>query len=179
MSLRCLLGFHRLIRVQVPTVGPSGRPSMRWVCSRCPHKLDLEFPDPPDPPPPRDGKGKTPPPPPPDRFVKEETPWPSAGRLAENFRALGKAFERIDEDAQEAPTVRAKHAHYYKDVSGLAFVDVYRVLHLFGVTDPCIQHAVKKLLVAGGRGAGKDVGHDIDEAIDALRRWQDMRSEER
>src|SRR5690606_3684633 len=46
-------------------------------------------------------------------------------------------------------------------------------------TGPCIQHAVKKLLVAGGRGAGKDAAHDIDEAIDAHRRWQDMRSEER
>ena len=71
-----------------------------------------------------------------------------------------------------------KHSHYHKDVSKLKMVDVYRVLALFNVTDPCIQHAVKKLLVAGGRGAGKDVSQDIQEAIDSLRRWQDMRLED-
>lgn len=74
--------------------------------------------------------------------------------------------------------VRAKHNHYHKPVKGLEFIDVYRVLLLFAVTDPCIQHAVKKLLVAGGRGAGKDVSKDIQEAIDSLVRWQEMRAEE-
>ena len=71
-----------------------------------------------------------------------------------------------------------KHNHYFKSVEGLADVDVYRVLLLFGVTDPCIQHAVKKLLVAGGRGAGKDVSRDVQEAVDTLQRWQEMRREE-
>lgn len=70
-----------------------------------------------------------------------------------------------------------KHNHYFKDVSNLSHVDVYRVLALFNVTDPCIQHAVKKLLVAGGRGAGKDIHKDIAEAIDTLQRWQEMREE--
>ena len=70
-----------------------------------------------------------------------------------------------------------KHSHYFKPTP-FADVDVYRVLLLFGVTDPCIQHAAKKLLVAGGRGAGKDIGRDIAEAIDTLTRWQEMRAEE-
>lgn len=70
-----------------------------------------------------------------------------------------------------------KHPHYKKPVAGLQFVDVYRVLGLFGVTDPCIQHAVKKLLVAGGRGA-KDISQDVQEAIDTLQRWQEMRKED-
>lgn len=70
-----------------------------------------------------------------------------------------------------------KHAHYFKDVSNLSQVDVYRVLELFEVTDPCIQHAVKKLLVAGGRGA-KSVDKDVQEAIDTLERWQEMRKED-
>lgn len=70
-----------------------------------------------------------------------------------------------------------KHSHYKKPVAGLEFIDVYRVLVLFGVTDPCLQHAVKKLLVAGGRGA-KDIGQDIQEAIDTLQRWQEMRAED-
>jgi len=70
-----------------------------------------------------------------------------------------------------------KHSHYKKPVAGLQFVDVYRVLALFGVTDPCIQHAVKKMLVAGGRGA-KDISQDVQEAIDTLQRWQEMRVED-
>jgi len=74
--------------------------------------------------------------------------------------------------------VKTKHNHYYKDVTNFTHVDVYRVLQLFNVTDPCIQHAVKKLLVAGGRGAGKDVTKDIQESIDSLIRWQEMRQEE-
>ena len=71
-----------------------------------------------------------------------------------------------------------KHSHYYKDVSKLETVDVYRVLKMFEVADPCLQHAVKKLLVAGGRGAGKNIQRDIREAIDSLERWWDMRKEE-
>lgn len=69
------------------------------------------------------------------------------------------------------------HDHYFKDVSSLQRVDVYRVLRLFEVTDPCIQHAVKKLLVPGGRGS-KGVDKDIQEAIDSLARWQEMRKED-
>lgn len=70
-----------------------------------------------------------------------------------------------------------KHSHYFKSVSHLDHVDVYRVLHLFDVTDPCVQHAIKKLLVAGGRGA-KDEAKDIQEAIDTLERWKAMRAED-
>lgn len=69
------------------------------------------------------------------------------------------------------------HSHYFKDVSNLQTVDVYRVLELFDVTDPAIQHAVKKLLCAGGRGA-KDKTKDVQESIDSLKRWQDMRNED-
>jgi hypothetical protein len=71
-----------------------------------------------------------------------------------------------------------RHNHYFKDVSHLTEVDVYRVLALFSVTDPCIQHAVKKMLVAGGRGAGKDITRDVQEAIDSLQRWKEMRQED-
>jgi ribosomal protein L21E len=70
------------------------------------------------------------------------------------------------------------HSHYFKDVSQLNTIDVYRVIDLYNIDDPCIQHAVKKLLVAGGRGAGKDANKDIQEAIDSLERWKDMRQED-
>ncbi|QIQ60830.1 hypothetical protein [Stenotrophomonas phage vB_SmaS_BUCT548] len=70
------------------------------------------------------------------------------------------------------------HSHYHKDVRHLDSIDVYRVLDLFKVTDPCVQHAVKKLLVMGGRGAGKDADKDLQEAIDSLLRAQAMRKED-
>lgn len=70
-----------------------------------------------------------------------------------------------------------KHSHYFK-ACPFDHVDVYRVLALFDVTDPCIQHAVKKLLVAGGRGH-KDIAKDIQDSIDTLERWKAMRAEER
>lgn len=70
-----------------------------------------------------------------------------------------------------------KHSHYFKDVSHLKTVDVYRVLALFGVTDQAIGHAIKKLLVAGGRG-GKDVERDLREAVDSINRALQMRAED-
>lgn len=70
-----------------------------------------------------------------------------------------------------------KHSHYFKDVSKLETVDVYCLIELFDVTHPCLQHAIKKLLVAGGRGA-KNVETDIQEAIDTLVRYLEMRQED-
>lgn len=56
-------------------------------------------------------------------------------------------------------------------------IDIYRILQVYEVTDPCIQHAVKKLLCAGQRGY-KEVEKDIDEAIQSMERWKQMRKEE-
>jgi hypothetical protein len=72
-----------------------------------------------------------------------------------------------------------KHSHYFKPVpAGVTHIDVYRTLAMFNVADPCLQHAVKKLLVAGGRGAGKDERKDIQEAIDTLQRKLEMMDED-
>lgn len=79
-------------------------------------------------------------------------------------------------NAKPAAKVRREFNHYYRPVP-FEGVDVYRVLLLFGVTDPCLQHAIKKLLVAGGRGS-KDAARDVHEAIATLTRWEDMRDEE-
>ncbi len=70
-----------------------------------------------------------------------------------------------------------KHSHYKKDVSHLKMIDVYRVLKLFSVTDPCEQHAVKKILCAGARG-DKSQEQDIREAIDSLNRRLQMIAED-
>jgi len=69
-----------------------------------------------------------------------------------------------------------EYSHYYKKVP-YDYVDIYRVLELFNVTDPCIQHAIKKLLVAGGRGH-KGLEKDVKEAIVSLNRRIEMWEEE-
>lgn len=70
-----------------------------------------------------------------------------------------------------------KHNHYFKDVSHLKEIDVYRVLELFAVTDPALQHVVKKALCAGLRGA-KDFEQDVREIYDTADRRLQMIAED-
>ncbi len=70
-----------------------------------------------------------------------------------------------------------EYKHYQKNVEHLKWIDVYRVLVLFGVTNPCIQHAIKKLLCAGQRGI-KDQKQDVQEAIASLLRYLEMQTED-
>jgi len=69
------------------------------------------------------------------------------------------------------------HSHYFKNVSNLKYIDIYRVLILFDVTDPCLQHAVKKLLCAGNRGV-KDELKDVQESIASLTRYLEIKTED-
>lgn len=89
--------------------------------------------------------------------------------------AADKESAKVDTPA--AGDARKKFSHYHKDVSNLEFIDVYRLLLLFNVTDPCLQHSIKKLLVAGGRSGGKDINKDVAEAIVTLQRWQEIQRE--
>jgi flagellar hook-basal body complex protein FliE len=92
-------------------------------------------------------------------------------------KSLNSAVDNVVKTYKESQELK-KHNHYFKDVSHLNHIDVYRVLELFNVTDPCVQHAVKKLLVSGGRGAGKDFKQDIQEAVDSLNRKLQMIEED-
>lgn len=76
---------------------------------------------------------------------------------------------QIEQNEQE----QRKHSHYFKDVSNLNEIDVYAVLTLFEVHDPCIAHAAKKLLCTGNRGH-KDFETDVQDAIDSLVRWKEL-----
>lgn len=86
--------------------------------------------------------------------------------------------DKVSESMNEP--ARRKHGHYFKDVSQLTTVDVYRVCALFGVNDPsgCTHHAIKKLLLPGQRGAGKDAIKDLQEAVDTLNRKIEMLKED-
>lgn len=66
-----------------------------------------------------------------------------------------------------------KHSHYFKDVSDIDEIDVYEVLHRFGVTDPCLQHIIKKALCAGERGH-KDFHTDLKNIADTAQRMLEI-----
>lgn len=77
------------------------------------------------------------------------------------------------------PANAEKYPHYFPEVpQRVTHIDVYRVLKMFGVDDACLQHALKKILCAGRRGA-KDSNKDVQEAIDALNRYLEMVEEDK
>ena len=80
----------------------------------------------------------------------------------------------LNDQYAEIEQVR-KHRHYFKDVSNIAEIDVYTVLKLFDVTDPCLQHIVKKALCAGKRGH-KDMMEDLQNIVDTAIRAVELNS---
>jgi hypothetical protein len=76
-------------------------------------------------------------------------------------------------------SLSSKYPKYYKPVGDLTEVDVYAVHKLFNIQDPsgAIQHASKKLLLAGVRTGSKSMYKDIKEARDTLTRWLELNPE--
>ncbi len=92
----------------------------------------------------------------------------TADLLKHSQKALeGSESTRQKEGPKDVSEASSKHKHYFKDVSKLKEVDVYAILYLFEVTDPCIAHVVKKLLCTGKRGH-KDFERDLQDSIDSL-----------
>lgn len=83
-------------------------------------------------------------------------------------------IDSLNDQYAEIEQVR-KHRHYFKDVSNIAEIDVYAVLKLFDVTDPCLQHIVKKALCAGKRGH-KDMMEDLQNIVDTAIRAVELNS---
>lgn len=104
----------------------------------------------------------------------------SKERLKSDYTKIleDNSFENTTEDDQLEKELELveKYPHYYKDIRHLNIIDIYRFFDLFEVTDPCIQHSLKKLAVGGKRGA-KDYEKDIKEAMDTLKRWEYMQEE--
>lgn len=71
---------------------------------------------------------------------------------------------------------KLKSNKYLRDIGLKSHIDVYDVLVAFSVTNPAIQHAIKKLLCAGLRGH-KDMLTDLIEANSAIYRAIDIESE--
>ena len=68
----------------------------------------------------------------------------------------------------------SRYQKQFISMDGKVFsADVYRVLRAFRVTCPAVQHAVKKLLMPGQRGAKGEL-QDLDEALVSVSRAIDM-----
>ena len=80
---------------------------------------------------------------------------------------------RSIEAARVADQSERTYPHYFKDVSDVDAIDLYHVARLYDIADPALFHAFKKIACAGKRGA-KDQAQDVQEAIDALKRWQEL-----
>lgn len=100
--------------------------------------------------------------------------WPPESGPYSDVNASNILLKHPDKNAADSSEA---YPHYYKSVARLKYVDVYRILALYNVTDPTVQHAIKKLLVAGGRGA-KEQRKDIEEAIASLQRGIQIRNED-
>ena len=61
---------------------------------------------------------------------------------------------------------------YHRQIKGV-YVDVYDILHAFGINNPGDQHAIKKMLQPGKRGY-KDARQDREEAIVSLERANEL-----
>lgn len=91
-------------------------------------------------------------------------------KLVEALAAKHKGIaEKPMQPEQEEPAPLRKYDRTIKGKhnTGACTVDVYRVLSAFEITEPELQHCIKKLLAAGQRGA-KDYQQDLKEAAISL-----------
>lgn len=100
--------------------------------------------------------------------IAEVAPLADAADTHQEFLAHVKAIGR---SWGVEPTSGSKYHRQIHDLGSnrCVLIDVYSVLIAFAVTDPGLQHAIKKLLCAGFRGKAT-TAQDLREARDALDR---------
>ena len=87
----------------------------------------------------------------------------SLGYIEDNFIFI------FTPDDEEKPKNK-----YHRDLKGVT-VDVYDVLKAFEVTDPALQHLIKKALCAGLRGH-KNKDQDLQDILDSAKRAVELNS---
>lgn len=96
----------------------------------------------------------------------------------EHIRVVDAENKRLTQQLETAsllskfpptPSNQPIFPHYFRQVPNCTHVDVYWALKAWDVTDPCVQHAIKKLMAAGMRGA-KNKTKDLQEARDSIAR---------
>jgi hypothetical protein len=80
----------------------------------------------------------------------------------------------IPKDATTAKKPEITPSKYTKTIRGVS-VDVYDVLQAWGVSNPALQHLIKKALQCGQRGH-KDNAQDLQDIIDSAIRAKELES---
>ena len=70
----------------------------------------------------------------------------------------------------------SKNQKYNREIKSGVTVDVYDVLKAFNVTNPALQHLVKKALAVGQRGH-KDAAEDYQDIIASAVRAKELNDE--
>lgn len=91
-----------------------------------------------------------------------------SGYAAVDNEADEEYYESIYK-SEELPTTNNKYMRYIVKDGVQVGVDVYDVLQAFEVTDPCLQHLIKKALCAGLRGH-KDRKQDLLDILASSKR---------
>lgn len=68
-----------------------------------------------------------------------------------------------------------KLSKYHREIMDGCWVDVYDVIKAWGVTNPALQHLIKKALQAGDRGH-KDRAEDLEDILQSAKRAIDLES---
>lgn len=122
---------------------------------------------------------------------KEDAFEVPASELAEKFTEE-RIFDPVScqmKNAPNAPQEKDTGAHYRFQLQvpvsqsdlergyAVANIDPYKIADVYGITNHAIFSALKKLLVAGGRGF-KDTAQDVADSIGSLQRWKQMQEEQ-
>ena len=80
----------------------------------------------------------------------------------------------FEEDSATTEQPAITPSKYTKTIRGVS-VDVYDVLQAWGVSNPALQHLIKKALQCGQRGH-KDNAQDLQDIIDSAIRAKELES---
>ena len=87
-----------------------------------------------------------------------------------------EVIARNGNDGEHYAELENNKSKYHREIKKGVFVDVYDVLSAFEVVNPAMQHALKKMLAPGKRGA-KDTVQDMQEAIQSIERAIELEGE--
>ena len=82
-------------------------------------------------------------------------------------QAINKSWGSVG--ASSGGAKKRDNDHYYIDVSDLDEIDFYEIAKRYNVTDPAIQHILKKCLAVGNRGH-KDMQTDLKDIFKTAKR---------
>lgn len=85
---------------------------------------------------------------------------------------------RYSRDRRALKPKNRAHSHYYANVEHLKEIDFYRLALLYKITDPCVQHILKKAMAPGDRGA-KSMVLDMENIRDTAIRWLELNEEDK